>query len=270
MIHAAAILDRAGAQLGQGLPRVGAALVILVVGLLLARLIGRLVRRALSKLGLDAFLERWDLPDTLERAGLGRSPAHLAGVAVRLSLTAVVVVAALSLLGLEFLSQSLNEFVLFIPRLLAGLALLLVGVVLGALARGWVERSAAQMNLPVAIGPIVQALVVLVFGLTAVAEVGVATAPLTSVVGLALAALAVTLALAFGLGSREVARSLSSARYARADFEVGQTIRLGELRGTIVSIDSAATTLESGEDTIRVPNHLLVEGVVVVEGGRRD
>ena len=264
------ILEQAGEQLGQGLPRVGAALVLLIVGVLLARLIGRLVREALTKLGLDEFTERWQLPDTLDRGGLGRSLSRLIGAAARLSLTAIVVIAALSLLGLEFLSQSLNEFVLFIPRLLVALALLLVGVVLGALARGWVERSAAQMNLPVAIGPIVQALVVLVFGLTALAEIGVATAPLTSVVGLALAALALTLTLAFGLGSREVARALSSARYARADFEVGQTIRVGELRGTIVKIDSAATTLESGQDTVRVPNNVLVEGVVVVEGARAD
>jgi small-conductance mechanosensitive channel len=96
-------------------------------------------------------------------------------------------------------------------------------------------------------------------------QAGVATGPLTALALLLLGAVAVTLAVAFGLGSREVARSLSSGRYVRADFEVGQTIRIDDLRGTIVRMDGAATTLRSGQDTVRVPNHLLVERVVVVE-----
>ena len=80
-----------------------------------------------------------------------------------------------------------------------------------------------------------------------------------------LAACAFTLALAFGLGAREIARSLTSGRYARADFEVGQTIRVGDVRGEIVSIEPAATTLKAGDETIRVPNSLLVERMVFVE-----
>ena len=66
---------------------------------------------------------------------------------------------------------------------------------------------------------------------------------------------------------REMARSLTSGRYARADFAVGQTIRVGDVRGEIVSIESAATTLRSGSETIRIPNSLLVERMVFVEGG---
>ena len=46
----------------------------------------------------------------------------------------------------------------------------------------------------------------------------------------------------------------------------GQTIRVGELRGEIVRIDGAATTLRSGGDTIRIPNSMLVERIVIVEG----
>jgi small-conductance mechanosensitive channel len=261
----ATVIDRAGDQLGTALPRVAAALLLLVAGLLLAALLGRLVRRALIRLGLDRMTERWRLPEILERAGLGRSLARLVGLAVRLSLAAIVIFAALSLLGLEFLSQSLNEAVLFIPRLIIALVLLLVGVVLGALARDRVERGSIQMDLPIALGPLVQVVVVVLFGLTAANEVGIAIAPLLTIVLIALLAVGGTLAIAFGLGGREVARSLSAARYARADFSVGETIRVDDLRGTIVRIDSAATTLRAGNEMVRVPNSVLVERIVVRE-----
>jgi small-conductance mechanosensitive channel len=177
----------------------------------------------------------------------------------------VAVFASLTLLGLAFLSDSLNESILYIPRLLVALALVLIGVVLGAFARAWLERTSAQLDFPVAIGPVVQVLVILLFGLCAAVQAGVTVAPLTAIALILLAACALTLALAFGLGSREMARSLTSGRYARADFEVGQTIRVGDVRGEIVSIEAAATTLKADNGTIRVPNSLLVERMVVVE-----
>jgi len=50
-------------------------------------------------------------------------------------------------------------------------------------------------------------------------------------------------------------------------FEVGQTIGLGDVRGEIVALQSAATVLrtEDGRLVVRVPNHLLLESMVVVD-----
>lgn len=267
LLPLATVLDEAGNQLGGFIPRIGGALLLLVVGIILAWVVARLLRRGLRMAGLDSTAERYGVADVLERAGLGRSLSRLVGVALRLALSVVVVFAALSLLGLQFLSASLNEGILFIPRLITALLIVLVGVVVAALVRQWLERGSVQMNLPIAIGPTAQIVLVALFGLTAANQVGISIVPLLTVALIAFLTVAITLALAFGLGSREVARSLSAARYARADFEVGQTVRVADARGTIVRIDSAATTLQDGEEFIRVPNHLLVEHVVVREAG---
>jgi small-conductance mechanosensitive channel len=261
----ASVIGRAGDQLGDFLPRVGGALLLLIVGLLAAIVLGRLVRRALVRAGLDRFADRSGTSELLGQAGLSRSPSGLVGTAVRLTIVVVAVFAALTLLGLAFLSDSLNEGILYIPRLLVALALVLIGVVLGAFARAWLERTSAQLDFPVAIGPVVQVLVIVLFGLCAAVQAGVAVAPLTAFAIILLAACAFMLALAFGLGARETARSLTSGRYARADFAVGQTIRVGDVRGEIVSIDAAATTLKAENETIRVPNSVLVERIVFVE-----
>jgi small-conductance mechanosensitive channel len=261
----ASVVERAGDQLGQFLPRLAGALLLLVLGLLAAIVIGRLVRRALVRLGLDNFADRSGTSELLAQAGLGSSLSALVGTAFRLTIVVVVSFAAMTLLGLEFLSDSLNEGILYIPRLLAALALVLIGVVLAAFARAWIERTSAQLDFPVSIGPVVQVLVIVLFGLCAAAQAGVTVGPLTAIAIVLLGAIAITLTLAFGLGAREIARSLTSGRYARADFQVGQTIRVGEMRGEIVRIDGAATTLRAGDDTIRIPNSIIVERIVVVE-----
>jgi small-conductance mechanosensitive channel len=263
----ATVIERAGDQLGDFLPRIAGALFVLIAGLLAAIVLGRLTRRALVRAGLDRFADRTGTNELLGQAGLPGSLSGLIGTAVRLTIVVVAVFGSLTLLGLALLSDSLNEGIVYIPRLLVALALVLIGVVVGAFARAWLERTSAQLDFPVAIGPIVQVLVIVLFGLCAAVQAGVTVAPLTAIALILLAACAFTLALAFGLGSREMARSLTSGRYARADFEVGQTIRVGDVRGEIVSIEPAATTLKAGTETIRVPNRLLVEEMVFVEAG---
>jgi small-conductance mechanosensitive channel len=261
----ATILDEAGTQLGGFIPRLGGALFLLVVGIIVARVFARLLRRGLRMAGLDSASERWGVADVLERAGLGRSLSHVIAVAVRISLTVVVVFAALSLLGLQFLSQSLNEGVLFLPKVLAALALVLIGVVLAAFVRDRVDRTATQWDLPVPLGPVAQGVVLAIFLITAAAQLTISTALLMVLVAIFLAAVAAPFAIAFGLGGRDVARSLSAGRYVRAAFDEGQVIRVDDIRGRVERIEPSATVLRTDTETIRVPNHVLIERTVVIE-----
>ena len=263
------VLDRAGDTVGDFLPQLAGALVLLVLGLLIAWMLGRLTRRALTAAGLDELAARWRVDETLARARLGRSLARLAGAAVRITVSIVVVFAALTLLGLEPLSQSLNEAVLFLPNLIVASALVLAGVVLAGLARERVDRLSYQMDFAVPLGQLAQVSVLAVFGLMALAQLGVSAGILFAVVVILLAAAAATFALAFGLGGREVAKALNAGRFVRGAFEVGQTISVGGVRGEIISIDPEATVIGTAEGSVRVPNHLLVESVVTVHAPRR-
>jgi small-conductance mechanosensitive channel len=261
----ATILDQAGNQFGGFIPRLGGALVLLLVGLILVRVFARLLRRGLRVAGLDSAAERWGVADVLARAGLGRSLAHVIAVAVRISLTVVVVFAALSLLGLQFLSQSLNAGVLFLPKVLAAMALVLIGVVLAAFVRERVDRTATQWDLPIPLGPLFQIVVLTIFIITAAAQLTISTTLLMLLVAILLAAAATPFAIAFGLGGRDVARSLSAGRYVRDAFEEGQTIRIDGIRGSIESIEPSATVLRTPTERIRVPNHVLISETVVIE-----
>jgi small-conductance mechanosensitive channel len=262
------IIDRAGDSLGGFLPRLAGALVLLVVGLALAWLFGKLLERGLRRAGVDGLSERFGVADVLERAKLGRSASVLVGRAVRLGVAAVAIFAALSLLGLQFLSESLNAALLFLPNLAVAGALLLAGVVLGGLVRGRVDRLAREMDIPVPAGAVAQAVVVAVFAITAAAQIAVSTAILMVLVAILLAAVGATLALSFGLGGSGIARELTAGRYVRESFEAGQEIGFGDVRGTVVSVEAASTVLRnSNGETVRVPNQLLLSSVVTVYGG---
>ncbi|MDQ6751143.1 MAG: mechanosensitive ion channel [Actinomycetota bacterium] len=265
IVPLAGVLDRAGEALGSFLPRLGGALVLLVVGVLVARLLGRLLTRGLRGAGIDELAERWGVHDVIARIGLERSLATLIGRAIRIAATLVVVFAALSLLGLQFLSQSLNQAVLVLPKVLIAAGLLLAGVVVAGLIRSRVDRLAYQLDLPIPLGQVAQVAVLAVFAVTAAAQIAISTLVLMVVLAILLAAAAATFALAFGLGGREVARALSAGRYIRGAYRVGQSISVGDVRGEITAIDSAFTVLATGSaETVRVPNDLLLSSIVTV------
>ena len=267
MTALASVINRAGDTLGDFLPQLAGALILLVVGLLLAKLAGWLVRRGLRAAGLDELAERWRVNETLARAGLQASLAGVTAVAVRIILSVIVVFAALTLLGLEPLSQSLNEALLFLPNVIAAAAIVLAGVVLAGLVRERVDRLTYQMDFPVPLGQLAQVATLAIFAITAAAQVGVSAGVLVLVVAIVLAAVAGTFAIAFGLGGREVARALNAGRFVREAYEVGQTIQVGEWRGRIVAIEPDATVLGTEDGRVRVPNHMLLESVVRIQGG---
>ncbi|MBA3330764.1 MAG: mechanosensitive ion channel [Actinobacteria bacterium] len=268
MIPLAGILDRAGDSFGESLPRLLGAVLLVIVGLVVAAAIGATIRRSLVAVGFDRAAERYGAHDALARMGLERSLSGLVARAIRVALVVVVILAAVSILGLGALNEALNEAVLFLPKLFAALALVLIGFILSQFIDDWVRRITDQMGLSGPLPQLAQGAVLALFGLTALAQLGIPTQILTAIVGVLVVAGALTVALAFGLGGRDVARQISAGRSVRGTFRIGQRVTVGAVSGEIVAIESAATLVRADTgDTVRVPNQLLVESIVIVHGG---
>ena len=125
------------------------------------------------------------------------------------------------------------------------MVLLLGGVLLAEIARRQVDRLAEQMDLPGPLGMIVEIGVVAVFGVTALAELGVPVNVLLLIVAIVLSGAALTFALAFGLGGQAMAREVSARRYVEGAYEVGEEVSLSGVRGRIAAIDATCTVLET-------------------------
>jgi small-conductance mechanosensitive channel len=263
LIIAVSTLDRAAATLGEALPRLGGALLLLVVGIPLAWLVARLVRRALLTANLDELGERSGFHDGLSRLGLERSLSAVISRAVRIALVVMIVVAAISLLGFGALSQALNTAVLLVPKLFIAIALVILGMVAGEFLGERVERLGDEMALPVPLRQLTEGLVLALAILTALTLLGIPTEILLGLVALVVAAGVLSLALAFGLGSRELAREISAGRSIAGAYRLGQRITVAEVTGEITALEQAATVIRASDgNSVRIPNHLLVESVV--------
>lgn len=216
--------------------------------------------------GTDELAERLGVHRTLNRVGIDRPLSRLLRSITALLIGFVVLVASLSLLGLSAVDFALNEAILFLPRLLLALALVVAGIIVGELAGRSATRLAGQLALELPIGKTVEAIVIAFAVLTALAQIGVPTEIVTTLLAVAILAVALIGTLAFGLGGRNLAAQVSAGRHVHTAYRIGQKISIDDLTATIVAFESAATVVQLTDGrTARLPNEKLLSSIVIVE-----
>lgn len=158
-------------------------------------------------------------------------------------------------IGLPLLSSVVASFSLLVPRVFAAVLILVVGLVVGNLARSTITAAAASAGSTFApgLGQMVRIAVVTSAALIALGELGVDIAMLTAFFSVGLAALFGGFALAFGLGARTAISNIIGSHYLRKSFSVGQTVRIGELEGLITELTATTVVLDVAEGRMIVP-----------------
>lgn len=253
-------------EVGAFVPRLAASLVVLVVGVIVARVVARVIRIGLGTAGLDRMAERWGVSDALERVGMGRSLTAVVAGLVRAIILFVVALIAVSVLGLPALEQSMNEAILFIPRLVVAMAIMMAGLVAANAVRDRVDRLSRQMDLGASLGIIAMVGVLAIAAIVAAAQVGIPTEFLVMLATTVVAGVVLTVALSIGLGTRHVVGQLAAGRYLGDQLRPGLRVRVGEAEGEIVSTKGPATTLRTDDGRlVRVPNRVMLESLVTMD-----
>ena len=200
---------------GELIPALLGALIIVFAGYLLAKVLERLVERFLRRVGLNRMLERGGVMEAVERSGAHLNPARvLSNLVFWLVMFAVILVAA-NALGLESLASVFGELVSYIPSVIAAIVIILVGIVLGQFVGGLIAASAGALHGGRALARIGSGGVILLAVFMALQELGIATDIVTTAFAILFGAIALALALAFGLGGRELAGEITREWYAR-------------------------------------------------------
>ena len=192
-------------QIALFLPKLLAALVLLLGGWMLARLLRAAVRRGLEALGFGRMAERSGLEALLRQGGVELSLAGIiAGVVFWLVLLVVAVSAANSL-GLDAVAGLVNRVALFLPNVVVAILVLVFGTLfarfLNRLLFAWLNGIKAPAALALSTGTEYAVQVFALF--IALEQLEIGTRLLTVAFAIAFGGLVFALALAFGLGGRD-------------------------------------------------------------------
>lgn len=247
------------------LPRLFAAAAIVVFGVLAAVVARWIVALLLRRLRFDDLCQRSGLTALLEQGGVRRRPSQLLAAVIAYALLGYAFLTALGAVGLTFLAGSLNVLILYAPRALTAVFL----VILGVAAAGLLAEAVGRLLAEAGIGGVdtlrngVRFGLIFVVAILAAALLGIDVALLIAIIVIALSGLALTAALAVGLGLRGLSQNIVASRYIAEGIAEGDRLTIDGISGTVEQVGHAMTTLRADDGrAFLVPNHHFLEHVV--------
>ena len=212
-------LEQSFALLGEFVPALFGALVILFAGYLVAKVLEKGTGRLLRRMHFNQLLERGGVMHAVERSGSHLNPAKvIANLLFWCVMFAVLLVAA-NAIGLESLANVFSELVSYIPSVIAAIVIIILGIVLGGFVGGLIMASAGGLHGGPWLARTGRVGVIVLAVFMALQELGIATDIVTTAFAILFGAVALALSLAFGLGNRDLAGEVTREWYSRYQAE---------------------------------------------------
>jgi hypothetical protein len=197
-------------QIGGYLPRIAVAIVVLIVGWLLAKALRFAAVRGLRAINFNVLTERAGIDGFLQQGGIQRDTTDVFGTVVHWLVLLGALVIAFNGLGLTYVTDLLTRVLLFLPRLLIALLVIVFGAYFARFVRGSVLSycRACEMQDGELLGRLAQYAILVFVVLIALEELAIGGDIVRYSFLILLAGIVLALAIAFGLGGQKWAGEL--------------------------------------------------------------
>ncbi len=204
-------------EIGVYLPRLAVAIVVLIAGWLIAKAVRFAVVKALRALNFHILTERAGVDGFLQQGGSETDTTELFALLVYWVVILAALIVAFNGLGLHQVTDLLTRALLFLPKLLLGLLVIIVGSYFAGFVGKAVQRSLHNAGISDGelLGRIAKYAIVVFMVLIAVDHIEVGGGLVQDTFLILLAGVVLALALAFGIGGREWAAHLLQRWFPR-------------------------------------------------------
>jgi small-conductance mechanosensitive channel len=260
-------LQTFGQKLMGAIPSLLAAIAILLIGWLLAKLISSGISKLLKLVKFDTLSEKVKFTEFLSRANVSLTPSGLIGKFVYWLLLLLVIISASDALGWNAVSNEISKLLSYLPNLLIAIVFFVVGTYIASFVRDLIQGAASSLGISTGklISSVVFYLLFIIVTLTALDQAGVDTTIITSNLLLFLGAILAAAAISYGIASKDVLSNILASFFSRRNFKVGQIIEVDGIKGEIISINNISVTIQdNNKEKIIVPSHILITNKVKV------
>lgn len=197
------------------LPKLAAALGVLIVGLAIAKMVERGTDLALHRIGFDRWMQEGGVTEALERAGTRLDPSSVLAKLVFWTVTLLVILLAANALGISAVSVLFAELLNYIPHVITAVIVLVLGILLGEFIKDLVLASAGGLPYGIGLARAAKGAIILLTIFMALEQLDIAQDIVVVFFIAVVGAAALAAALAFGLGGRDVAARILEDWYER-------------------------------------------------------
>ncbi|MBT8336721.1 MAG: mechanosensitive ion channel family protein [Gemmatimonadetes bacterium] len=245
-------------------PRLVVGLLLVVAAVVAAKIVERVLRGLLKKIGIDGALSSLGLDAVGSSVGLTKTLSDLIPRFVFYLLLFLFARTAADALGLEPISSAIGTFMAYLPNVLAAALVLVLGGAGAQFAGKAVTRAAEGTGIEFAgsLGAMAGAILLFVVVVTAISQLKIDTEIVRILTWSSLGMLVLAFGLSFGLGTRDITRNIVAGFYARKTFEMGRRVELGGESGRLTAITPTQTLLDDDGTIVAVSNRAFLEQTV--------
>jgi small-conductance mechanosensitive channel len=234
-------------------PNVLSAILVVVVGWLLARMIRGLAIRGIR--ALDRLLHKLSSKQAYRMPLVEERSINAVGAIFYWAVILLFLTAATQVLGMGVFSDWLSNIMKYLPAVIAGILILLAGFVFSLMVKDLVTAAATSAHIAYAdlLGQTVQILIFSTAVVVGIDQMGINITFLIVIVAIILGTIFGGLALAFGLGAKNVVNNVLAAHYVRLSYQIGDTVEFNNIKGRIIQITNVGIVVEHDGRQIHIP-----------------
>ncbi|MEQ9307975.1 MAG: hypothetical protein RLN90_00870 [Balneolaceae bacterium] len=249
-----------GEKMVDVLPNILGAILLLVIGWIVARGVSFVVRKLLKTLRFDDLGEKLIESSAINAKFLSIKPSTLIGKFVYWIILLLFFISASDTLGWSAVSESIGNLINYLPQLFSALVIFVLGLYIASFARNVLKTTFNSFGLVGGniLSEIVFYIILIIIGTTATDQAGIDTTIITANITIIFGGFLLAFAISFGYSSREILTNILSSHYVKNNFEEGQKVEVDGVTGTIKSIDSLQVTIQTSTGDVLLPTKTLI------------
>jgi small-conductance mechanosensitive channel len=192
------------------LPNLLGSIVIIIIGVLVANIVKWIVIRVLEAARIQSAFDQLEFAKTLREAKLNSNVALIAGEFMKWVTIIIFLIPSASILGMPQVSNLLNDLILYLPNVGIAVIILFLGALFAEFLGNIVRATAGGLGSRIAgsLAGLSRYVIYIFAGLVALSQLGIAPQIISILITGFVAAAAIALGLAFGLGGKDAAAEL--------------------------------------------------------------
>jgi hypothetical protein len=248
------------------IPKFVTAAIILIIGYIIARMVMKIVTKAIEKSGINKLGDQLNNIDILAKNNITVKLSTILGKILYYCILLVFVMTAVGALDMPVLAELIQNFIVFVPNLIAAFIILLGGLLLADTIKNVVFATCKSLGMPSAniIASFVFYFIFVNVIIVALSQAKINTEFFAQNISIIIAGGVLAFSIGYGFASKDLVASFLASYYTKDKLNIGDKVTLNGVTGKIINIDKSSVTVQSENKSIIIPlNKILQDNIEI-------
>lgn len=239
-----------------GIPKILTALLIFLIGYILAKIVRKILVKTLESVGIDKLGEKLNEIEMVNKASVEIKFSSILSKVVYYIILLFFLMASTSALEMPAVSNLVQNLIEFIPNLIVAGIILVIGFIFSEMMRTIVQTALTSFGIPSArlISSFLFYFLLINIVVSALSQAQIDTGFLGQNISILIGGIVLAFSIGYGLASKATMANFIGSQYIGGKIKIGDQIKIDDSKGVVVSLDKSAILVEKeGGNKVYIP-----------------